>query len=256
MPAEPSTHPAGDTLTWRRDDLTAYPASDGWTLAYKLIGQGQSYAISTTGDATGYAVSVTAATTAAWVPGLYAWVATVTGAGIRVGSDSAYLNAWGYSYANNNALDEESHHLQQPGIDYTASTDGFSIRPGYGWRVTRLDGLGGNNSESIGEPVEVFGQTWYRGIRLVGSHVHIGASVLSADFDGADRTLISIHCARWIRYALCYGMPFYIHGQNCLQSGGNAPGTRWLELLAGLHQAGLSNVVQYVHGAALANDAA
>lgn len=181
-------------------------------------------------------------------------IATVNGAGIRVGSDAAQLDAWGYSYANNNALDEESHQLQQPGSDYTASVDGYSSRAGYGWRVVRLDGLGGNNSESIGEPVEVFGATWYRGMRLVASHVHIGSSVLTADFDGADRTMISIHCARWIRYGLCYGMPFYIHGQNCLQTGGNAPGARWLELLAGLHEAGLSNVVQYVHGSALADE--
>lgn len=75
---EPKTIVAGDTLTWRRDDLTTYPSSDGWTLAYKLIGQGQSYAIAATGDAAGYAVSVPASTTAAWAPGRYAWVATVT----------------------------------------------------------------------------------------------------------------------------------------------------------------------------------
>ena len=50
-------------------------------------------------------------------------------------------------------------------------------------------------------------------------------------------------------------MPFYIHGQNCYQAPtGDAPGTRWLELLAGVHAAGLSNVVQYVHGATLADE--
>ncbi len=31
--AEPLTHTAGDALAWRRDDLTDYPGSGGWTLA-------------------------------------------------------------------------------------------------------------------------------------------------------------------------------------------------------------------------------
>ena len=78
MATEPLTLVAGDTLAWRRDDLSAYPASDSWTLAYKLIGQGQSYPITATGDAAGYAVNVPAATTATWAAGRYAWVATVT----------------------------------------------------------------------------------------------------------------------------------------------------------------------------------
>ena len=78
MATEPTTHPAGDTLAWRRDDLTDYPASGGWTLAYKLIGQANSYTITAVGDAAGHAVSVSAATTATWAPGTYTWVATVT----------------------------------------------------------------------------------------------------------------------------------------------------------------------------------
>ena len=185
-------------------------------------------------------------------------IATVTGVGIRVGTDSEQKNAWGYTYANNNAWDEEAHQLGQPGADYTASVDGFTVRSGYGWRVCRLDNLGGNNSESIGEPAEVHAQTWYRGTRLVASHIHIGAATKALNFDdaGAGQAAIALQCARLIRYTYCYGMPFYIHGQNCFDGhdSGDAPGTRWLELLAGLHSAGLSNVVQYVHGASLADE--
>ena len=75
---EPLTLVSGDTLAWRRDDLSAYPSSDGWALAYKLIGAGQSYTLGAVGDAAGYAVSASAAVTALWVPGRYAWAATVT----------------------------------------------------------------------------------------------------------------------------------------------------------------------------------
>lgn len=190
--------------------------------------------------------------------GLYrADIATVTGAGIPVGDDAGKLNAWGYTYANQNAWDEESHQLGQPGSDYTASPDGFTSRMGYGWRVCRLDALSVNNSKTIGEPEEVHGQTWYRGTRLVASRIQIGSGTLSQDFDdgGAGRSSIVFQCARFIRFTFCYGMPFYIHGQNCYQAPtGDAPGTRWLELLAGVHVVGLSNVVQYVHGATLADE--
>ena len=190
--------------------------------------------------------------------GLYrADIATVTGAGIPVGDDAGQLNAWGYTYANQNSWDEESHQLGQPGSDYTASPDGFTSRMGYGWRVCRLDALSVNNTKTIGEPEEVHGQTWYRGTRLVASRIQLGSGTLSQDFDdgGAGRSDIVFQCARFIRFTFCYGMPFYIHGQNCYQAPtGDAPGTRWLELLAGVHAAGLSNVVQYVHGATLADE--
>lgn len=185
-------------------------------------------------------------------------IATVTGAGIRVGTDARQLNAWGYTYANNNAWDELSHQLGQPGVDYTASTDGYSSISGYGWRVCRLDALGGNNSASIGEPAEAHASTWYRGVRLVASNSHVASASKALDFDDGStgQAAIALQCARVIRYGFCHGMPFYIHGQNCYDGhdGGDAPGTRWLELMAGVHAAGLSSVVEYTHGSALADD--
>lgn len=82
--AEPLTHTAGDTLAWRRDDLTDYPGSGGWTLAYRLIGATASYSLTAVADAAGHAISASAATTATWAPGAYTWVATVSnGAGGR-----------------------------------------------------------------------------------------------------------------------------------------------------------------------------
>ena len=183
-------------------------------------------------------------------------VTVVKNAGIRVGTDEQQLNAWGYTYFNNNACDELTMHLGQPGEDFTASIDGFTAQPGYGWRVARLENIGGNNTATIGEPVEVHAQTWYRGIRLVASHIHMGSATLTADFDdgGAGQAQIALQFGRLIRYGFGYGMPIYIHGQNCYQTGGNAPGTRWLELLAAVHAAGLHHVVQYVHGSALAGE--
>lgn len=76
--AEPLTHTAGDTLAWRRDDLTDYPGSGGWALAYRLISGTASHTLAAVADAAGHAISASAATTAAWAPGTYTWVATVT----------------------------------------------------------------------------------------------------------------------------------------------------------------------------------
>ena len=74
----PTTHTAGDTLSWREDSLTDYPSASGWALAYRLIGSTASHSIAAVGDSAGYAVTVTAATTATWAPGAYTWVATVS----------------------------------------------------------------------------------------------------------------------------------------------------------------------------------
>lgn len=80
---EPLTHIAGDTLAWRRDDLTSYPSSGGWTLAYTLVGSTSTITLTAVGDSAGHAVSATAAATAAWAPGAYTWVATVTNVDAR-----------------------------------------------------------------------------------------------------------------------------------------------------------------------------
>lgn len=183
-------------------------------------------------------------------------IAVANGAGVRVGTDANQLNAWGYTYFNNNAFDEESTQLGQPGASCASSTDNLSIKSGYGWGVIRAEALGGNNTEGFGEPAGVFGQTWHRGIRVVASHNHIASSYKSIDFDdgGTGTTLIALQNARLFNYTLGFGMPFYIHGQNCFDGhdSGDAPGTRWLELIYGLYGYGLSNFVEFVHGSALA----
>lgn len=185
-------------------------------------------------------------------------VAVAIGAGIKVGTDSSQLNAWGYTYFNNNAFDEETTQLGEPDKSCAASVDNLSIKSGYGWKVIRADALGGNNTEGFGEPAAVFGQTWHRGIRVVASHNHIGSASKAIDFDdgAAGTTLIALQNARLINYSLAYGMPYYIHGQNCFDGhdSGDAPGTRWLEMVAGLYSYGLSNFVEFVHGSALATE--
>lgn len=77
MATEPLSHTAGDTLAWRRDDLTDYPAAAGWVLSYRLIGVDQNIGIAATGDAQGHAISQSAAATSSWKPGRYQWVASV-----------------------------------------------------------------------------------------------------------------------------------------------------------------------------------
>lgn len=81
---EPVTLIAGDTLAWRREDLTGdYPASGGWALAYRLVNAAGKIDIAAAADGAAFAVSVPAATTASYAPGDYTWVATVTKAGER-----------------------------------------------------------------------------------------------------------------------------------------------------------------------------
>jgi hypothetical protein len=83
MPTVPTTEPtrvhAGDSLTWRRDDLTAqYPATAGWALSYTLISASRVINIATTPDGDAFAVSVAASATAGWPAGDYTWAAAVT----------------------------------------------------------------------------------------------------------------------------------------------------------------------------------
>ena len=86
---EPSTIRAGDTLAWRREDLTGdYPASDSWVLAYRLVNAAGAIAITASASGDAFAVSVAAATTAGYTAGTYTWVATVTKAAERYTVDT------------------------------------------------------------------------------------------------------------------------------------------------------------------------
>lgn len=77
---EPTQARAGLTWAWRREDLTAFPAST-WTLKYwfkKTGSTGANFSITATADGNAFAVSHAASTTAAYTAGHYTWAAIVT----------------------------------------------------------------------------------------------------------------------------------------------------------------------------------
>lgn len=75
---------AGDTLDFTTS-VSDYPASDGWSLVYKLIPRTTGTAITLTSVADGDAhrLQVASSTTAAWAPVVYSWVAYATKAAER-----------------------------------------------------------------------------------------------------------------------------------------------------------------------------
>ncbi len=94
--SEPLSIIAGDTLTWQKS-VVNYPASQGWTLHYRLINTAGN--IDITGAASGddHLISVAAATSAAYVAGEYDWQSYVTNVGgerytISVGSIEVKAN--------------------------------------------------------------------------------------------------------------------------------------------------------------------
>lgn len=77
---EPSKIQAGDSVDWTKPDLsTSFPPAT-WTLSYRLIQQNGSglIDITATNVADVFTVDVTPATSAAWIAGLYNWVASVS----------------------------------------------------------------------------------------------------------------------------------------------------------------------------------
>lgn len=69
---------AGDTLDFETS-VPDYPASDGWTLKYRLAPRAAGTAIDITASASGsdYIVQVAASTTISWAAGFYTWTAFV-----------------------------------------------------------------------------------------------------------------------------------------------------------------------------------
>jgi hypothetical protein len=74
--SEPTQIHAGDTWEWTRAEAE-YPAGT-WTLTYYLRNAKAAYNVTAAADGLGFAVSVAAATTAAYKPGRYDWIARVT----------------------------------------------------------------------------------------------------------------------------------------------------------------------------------
>ena len=83
---------AGDSLDFSTS-VPDYPATDGWTLTYRLAPRTAGTALSFAATALGgdYQVQVLAATTAAWAAGEYSWAAYVTKAGNRFTVDSGTI---------------------------------------------------------------------------------------------------------------------------------------------------------------------
>ncbi len=73
---EPTEIRAGDTIKWRRSDLTGdYPASDGWALEYYFVNSaGQITITAATYSTDEFLVTLTAAITAAYTTGIYKWI--------------------------------------------------------------------------------------------------------------------------------------------------------------------------------------
>lgn len=73
---EPAAVTAGDTLLWSIM-LAEFPASEGWTLKYRLINSAGKIDITAGASGDTYVVAVPAATSAAYVAGTYDWQRTV-----------------------------------------------------------------------------------------------------------------------------------------------------------------------------------
>lgn len=83
---------AGDTLDFTTS-VPDYPASDGWTLKYRLSPRASGTAIDLTASANGddYDVTASATTSAGWAAGFYTWSAFVEKAGERYTVDRGQL---------------------------------------------------------------------------------------------------------------------------------------------------------------------
>lgn len=75
---EPSELRAGDTWKWRREDLTDYPASDGWALTYRFRTATTGFEVAAAADGAAFEVEVTPTENGEYAAGEYSWIARVT----------------------------------------------------------------------------------------------------------------------------------------------------------------------------------
>lgn len=104
----PAAVTAGDTLSWRIT-LGDYPASAGWSLAYRLINASGHYDITATASGDDFVVSVPASTSAGYAPGEYAWQAYVSRGTERYTVDSGVLTVRPNLAAQAGGFDMRSH---------------------------------------------------------------------------------------------------------------------------------------------------
>jgi hypothetical protein len=84
---EPDKLSAGTTWTWRRDDLSDYPANGGWSLSYAFAMLGAQFVVNggmVVASGASFLVTVPVATTSPIVPGTYTWGARVADGGGNV----------------------------------------------------------------------------------------------------------------------------------------------------------------------------
>lgn len=107
---EPQEVIAGDTVKWDRNDLSDYPANDGWVLTYKLLNAAGKIEITASASGANHSVNVAAATTANWAAGSYVWQAYATKAATseryKVDEGTMVVQA---NFAALNSLDSRSH---------------------------------------------------------------------------------------------------------------------------------------------------
>ena len=83
---EPDYINAGDTIKFERT-LPAYPASQGWSLKYSIVGLAAQISFSSTPDGDSHAILVTSDVTAAWLP---AEGAVLAGEAVNAGTGEAH----------------------------------------------------------------------------------------------------------------------------------------------------------------------
>lgn len=103
---EPAQLRAGNTWTWRRDDLVDYPAGT-WTLKYRLKNGASHVEITATAEGSAFLVTVAAATTAGYTPGSYRWVAFVESGSDRYEVGSGWIDVKP-GYNDDKALDDRT----------------------------------------------------------------------------------------------------------------------------------------------------
>ena len=101
---------AGDTLDFETT-VPDYPASEGWTLKYRLAPRSAGTAIDLTAVADGddYDITASATTTASWATGWYTWTAFVEKAGERFTVDRGQLEIRAASSTLAAATDGRTH---------------------------------------------------------------------------------------------------------------------------------------------------
>lgn len=144
MPNTPTIEPisfrAGDTIKWTKS-LADYPASAGWALKYKFVGdKGAPAVIAAAASGDDFSVTITATTTAAYVAGIYTLQGWVEKAGeqytISVTTVEILANL-----SISSATDTRSNARKQLVLIETA-IESYSVRPV--------------------ESVSAFGRTWTR----------------------------------------------------------------------------------------------